>query len=56
MHHEACVFQQALKDAERAGIGGRYGRAADEVAGNRNGIIHASRLTRQTGDGLVPPI
>ncbi len=56
MHLEAGVFQQALEDAERAGIGGSYGRAADEVAGDGNGIIHASRLTRQTGGGLVPPI
>ena len=41
MHLEAGVFQQAFEDAERAGIGGGYGRAADEVAGNGNGIIHA---------------
>src|SRR6476469_10991445 len=51
MHLEAGVFQQALKDAERAGIGGSYGRAADEVTGDGNGIIHASRLTRHTGGG-----
>ena len=51
MHLEAGVFQQAFEDAERTGIGGSYGRAADEVAGDGNSIIHASRLTRQTGGG-----
>ena len=40
MHLEAGVFQQAFENAERAGIGRGYRRAADEVAGNGNGIIH----------------
>ena len=31
---EAGAFQQALKDTKRTGIGGGYGRAADEVAGD----------------------
>ncbi len=44
MHLEAGVFQQALEDAERAGIGGGDGRAADEVAGDGNGVIHGLRL------------
>ena len=41
MHLEAGGFQQVFENAERAGIGGGDGRAADEVAGNGNGIIHA---------------
>src|SRR5437879_13910751 len=40
MHLEAGVFQKALEDAERAGIGRSDRRAADEVAGNGNGVIH----------------
>jgi hypothetical protein len=40
VHLEAGVFQQALEDAERSGIGGSDRRAADEVAGNGNGVIH----------------
>ena len=51
VHVEAGVFQQALEHAERAGIGRGDGRAADEVAGNGNGVIHSPGLTRQTGGG-----
>jgi hypothetical protein len=40
MHLEAGVFQQAFKHAERTGIGRGNRRAADEVAGNGNGVIH----------------
>ena len=42
MHLEAGGFQHALENAERAGIGRGDGWAADEVAGDGNGIIHAS--------------
>ena len=41
MHLEAGGLQEAFENAERAGIGGGDGRAADEVAGDGNGIIHA---------------
>ena len=40
MHLEAGVFQQTFEDAERAGIGRGDRWAADEVAGNGNGVIH----------------
>src|SRR5205814_9446525 len=53
MHLEAGVLQETFEDAERAGIGRGDRRAADEVAGNGNGVIHTSRLTRQTGGGLA---
>ena len=39
-----CVLD-AHTDSERAGIEWRYGRAADEGLGDREGIIHAPRLT-----------
>ena len=41
MHLEAGGFQDVFEHAERAGVGRRYGGAADEVAGNGNSIIHA---------------
>ena len=41
MHLEAGVFQDIFEDAERAGIGRGYRRAAEEIAGNGKGIIHA---------------
>jgi len=34
------VLERLLKDAERASIGGGNRGAADEVAGNGNGVIH----------------
>src|SRR5882724_5926045 len=51
MRLEAGGFQQAFENAERAGIGRGDGRAANEIAGNGNGIIHVPRLTRHTGGG-----
>ena len=41
MHLEAGALQEIFEHAERAGIGGRNGGAADEVAGNGDSIIHA---------------
>ena len=41
VHLEAGGLQHAFEHAERAGVGGRYGRAADEVAGNGEGVGHA---------------
>src|SRR5262249_53716545 len=52
MHLEAGGLEQSLEHAERAGIGGRYGRTADEGLRNREGIIHAPRLTCIDGGGL----
>jgi hypothetical protein len=40
MHLEAGFLQEAFEDTERTGIGGGDRRAADEVAGNGNGVIH----------------
>ncbi len=51
VHLEAGGFQQCFENAKRAGIGGRDGRAADQVAGNGNGIIHAPRLPCDAADG-----
>ncbi len=45
MHLEAGGFQDVFEHAERAGIGRGDGGAADQVAGNGNGIIHGPRLT-----------
>ena len=42
---KAGGLQDGFENAERAGVGRGNGWAADEVAGNGNGIIHASRLT-----------
>jgi len=41
MHLEAGVFEDIFEHAKRAGIGRSYGRAADEIAGNGEGISHA---------------
>ena len=41
VHLEAGVLQQTLEDAERTGIGGGDRRAADEVAGDGNGVVHS---------------
>ena len=41
MHLEAGCLQEVFEDTERAGIGGGDRRAADEIAGNGNGVIHA---------------
>ena len=38
---EAGGLQQVFKNTQRAGIGGGNGRAAHEVARNRNSIIHS---------------
>jgi hypothetical protein len=40
MHLEAGVLQKTFEDAERTGIGGGDRGAADEVAGDGNGVIH----------------
>src|SRR5258708_4317824 len=48
---DAGGFQDAFENAERPGIGRRDGWAANEIAGNGNGIIHAPRLTCDAGDG-----
>ena len=40
MDLEAGVLQETFEDAERTGIGRGDRRAADEVAGNGNGVIH----------------
>src|SRR6185437_5053293 len=41
MNVEAGVFQQRLEHAQRAGIGGRDGGTADQVAGNGESVTHA---------------
>ena len=41
MHLEAGGFQDIFQNAERAGVGRGYRGAADEIAGNREGISHA---------------
>ena len=41
MHLEASAFEDIFEHAKRAGIGRGYGRAADEIAGNGEGIGHA---------------
>ena len=40
VHLEACGFQEVFENTERAGVGRGNGGAADEVAGNGNGVIH----------------
>ncbi len=42
MHLEAGAFEDIFEHAERAGIGRSYGRAADEITGNGEGISHGS--------------
>jgi hypothetical protein len=42
MHLEAGAFKDIFQNTKRAGVGRRYGWAADEIAGNREGVIHAS--------------
>src|SRR5258708_37287845 len=42
MHLEAGTFQDIFEHAERAGIGRGYRWAADEIAGNGEGISHGS--------------
>src|SRR3984893_14786732 len=54
MHLEAGAFKDIFEHAERAGIGRGYGWAAEKLLGNREGIGHAPRLTRQPGGG--PPL
>ena len=41
MHLEAGGFQKVFENTERAGVGRGDGGAADEVAGNGDGVIHA---------------
>ncbi len=41
MHLEAGALEDIFEHPKRAGIGRRYGRAADEIAGNGEGISHA---------------
>jgi hypothetical protein len=41
MHLEAGVFQDVFEYAQRAGIRRGYRRAADEIAGNGEGVSHA---------------
>ena len=41
MRLEAGILQEVFENTERAGIGRGDRRAADEVAGNGNGVIHA---------------
>ena len=38
---ETGRFQQIFQHAERAGVGRRYRGAADEIAGDREGVGHA---------------
>jgi hypothetical protein len=38
---ETGRFKQIFQNAERPGIGRSYRRAADEIAGDREGISHA---------------
>jgi hypothetical protein len=48
---EAGRLQQVFEHTERAGVGRGDGRAANQIAGNRDGINHVSRLTRHTAGG-----
>src|SRR5258705_11544069 len=41
MHLEAGAFKDIFEYAKRAGIGRGYGGAADEIAGNGEGVSHA---------------
>ena len=45
MHVKARVAEQPLQHAERAGVGGRDGGAADQVADDGDGVSHGVRLT-----------
>src|SRR5215471_3004071 len=44
VHFEADTLQDVFENAERTGISRGYGRAADQIAGNRKGIGHALPL------------
>src|SRR6185312_270318 len=46
-------LEQVFQHVKRAGVGRRYGRAADEGLGNREGIVHVPGLTCMPRGGLA---